>query len=117
MGVDEEDGIRNGAVNQLGEAGGLGSGAEGEREHGDFQILAVVVAEDGHADGGGLERGEPMQLFDSAVDLAFVGGGGCAVFHEQLFRHTLIHPRIGGETERSDDGGCGHAVASGRMTR
>jgi uncharacterized membrane protein YsdA (DUF1294 family) len=32
-----------------------------------------------------------LQFFNPLVDLALVGGGGGAVFYQQLLRHTLVH--------------------------
>ena len=74
------------------------TGAKCERKHGDFQILAGFVTKDGHANGGGFECGQPKQFFDTVIDLPLVACCGSAVFHQKLFWHALIHPRIGGKT-------------------
>ena len=63
-------------------------------EHGDLQILPHLVPEGRHADIGGLERGDPEQFLDAVLNLALVGGGGRALFQQQLLGHPLVHAGI-----------------------
>ena len=69
-------------MDQLHQPSRLGIRTQGERENGDFQIFPDIVAVFRYADGGRFQGGQPEQLFNPLVDLALVGGGGGAVFHQ-----------------------------------
>ena len=90
---------------------GFGSGAERDGEHGDFQVLPHVVPEGRHADVGGLQRGDPDHFLDAVLNLALVGGGGRALFQQQLLGHALVHAGIRWKGQGVDDRGETHALA------
>ena len=114
----EHDGIRNDAVDQLGEARRLGRRAQRHGEHRDFQILTSLIPVFGNANVAGLEGGKPQELVDPFHDLPPVGGGGITLLHEHLLRHALVDAGLGGQCQGSDDRSCAHpASASGRTTR
>lgn len=104
--------VRNRPVDQLDQPGWLGCWAQGDGQHGDFQVLAYRIPVFGHADVGGLERGDPEHFLDATRDLPFVGGGGRALFQQQLFRHPLIHAGVGWQGQGVDERGDVHGSAS-----
>ena len=115
---NQKDRIRDGAVDQLHKASLLGGGAERCGQHSDFKIFPREVAEDRHADVGGLERGDPGKLVYAILNLAFVGGGWGALFQKKFLGDALIQTGAGGQAKCFNDGRVDHPwPASGRTTR
>jgi hypothetical protein len=86
------------------------------REHGNFQVFPRFVAISRHAYRVGLERGQPVDVFDALVDVALVGGGGGTVFQQQFFGDALIDAGAGGQLHGGDQVGAVHVAYSGRIT-
>jgi hypothetical protein len=94
----QQDRIGDRTVHQFGEAGSVrwlgfvlpGLAAQRHGKHRDLQVLALVVAIVGHADGVRLERRDPLYLLDGIGDQSLVGSRGGSVLQQQLLRHALI---------------------------
>lgn len=72
-------------------------GAQCDVYYSNFQIFPCVTAVFRYANRGGLEHGQPMNVLDAFVDVAFVGGSGRTIFNQHFFWHTLIHTAASGQ--------------------
>ena len=110
----EDNGVRDGPVDGLDEAGGLGVGTRREVKDGNLQDLTVVVAEGGDARRGGLESVGPVETLDAGLDEATVSRCG-RVLGEKRLGNAAIDARAGREREGIEEVVGRHEA--GRMAR